>query len=111
MQLVGSAPCFPHGTIDPLAEISALGVQYGIPVHVDACLGGFLLPFMDLLGYAVGPFDFRLPGVTSVSCDTHKVEFQTFLYELLGRNRLSDAHIGPEYDVSDYLKVFSVILF
>ena len=42
-------------------------------MHVDACLGGFLLPFMEELGYAIGAFDFRLAGVTSISCDTHKV--------------------------------------
>lgn len=71
--LVGSAPCFAYGTIDPLDEISRLGARYNIPVHVDACLGGFLLPHMELLGYNVPQFDFRLPGVTSISCDMHKV--------------------------------------
>lgn len=50
-----------------------LGQRYGIPVHVDACLGGFLIVFMEECGYPLPPFDFRLSGVTSISCDTHKV--------------------------------------
>ncbi|XP_018019009.1 sphingosine-1-phosphate lyase [Hyalella azteca] len=73
--LVGSAPQFPHGVIDPIAEISALGEAWGIPVHVDACLGGFLIPFMEEAGYPLPLFDFRLPGVCSISCDTHKYGF------------------------------------
>lgn len=70
--LVGSSPTYPHGIIDPLDEIAELGIAYDIPVHVDACLGGFLLPFMAEAGYPVPVFDFRLPGVTSISADTHK---------------------------------------
>jgi sphinganine-1-phosphate aldolase len=70
--LVASAPSFAHGPIDPISEIAALGVKYNIPVHVDACLGGFVLPFMDEAGFPTAPFDFRVPGVTSISCDTHK---------------------------------------
>ncbi|VDP81738.1 unnamed protein product [Schistosoma mattheei] len=73
--LVGSAPGFPHGIIDPIEEIAKLGHRYNIPVHVDCCLGGFLLPFMKKVSYPIGEFDFRLPGVTSISCDTHKVSF------------------------------------
>merc|ERR1711936_675136 len=70
--LVGSAPQFPHGSIE---DIAALGVRYGIPVHVDACLGGFLIAFMQEAGFPVKPFDFRVPGVTSISADTHKYGF------------------------------------
>nr|KAG5692678.1 hypothetical protein BaRGS_028478 [Batillaria attramentaria] len=70
--LVASAPAFPHGIIDPVEEVAALGVKYNIPVHVDSCLGGFLVPFMDKAGYPLAPFDFRVPGVTSISADTHK---------------------------------------
>ncbi|XP_078576679.1 sphingosine-1-phosphate lyase 1-like [Branchiostoma floridae x Branchiostoma japonicum] len=73
--LVGSAPQFPHGIIDPIADIAKLGKRYGIPVHVDACLGGFLLPFMGKAGFELPPFDFRLDGVTSISADTHKYGF------------------------------------
>jgi sphinganine-1-phosphate aldolase len=50
-----------------------LAVEFGIPLHVDGCLGGFLIAFMDQAGFPLKPFDFRLPGVTSISCDTHKV--------------------------------------
>lgn len=70
--MVGSAPCFPYGVVDPIAEMSALALEHSIGFHTDACLGGFLLPWAAELGYAVPPFDFRLPGVTSMSADTHK---------------------------------------
>lgn len=50
-----------------------LAVRYNLPLHVDACLGGFLIVFMDKAGYPLAPFDFRLKGVTSISADTHKV--------------------------------------
>jgi sphinganine-1-phosphate aldolase len=70
--VVGSAPSFPHGIIDPISELSELARQRGIGFHTDACLGGFLLPWAEKLGYPVTPFDFRLPGVTSISVDTHK---------------------------------------
>ena len=70
--IVGSAPSFPHGVIDPIAELSELARKHGIGFHTDACLGGFILPWAEKLGYNVPPFDFRLPGVTSISADTHK---------------------------------------
>lgn len=70
--IVGSAPSFPHGAIDPIAELSELAREHGIGFHTDACLGGFVLPWAEKLGYPVPPFDFRLPGVTSMSADTHK---------------------------------------
>jgi glutamate/tyrosine decarboxylase-like PLP-dependent enzyme len=70
--IVGSAPSFPHGAIDPIAELSELARQHNIGFHTDACLGGFVLPWAEKLGYPVPPFDFRLPGVTSISADTHK---------------------------------------
>jgi glutamate/tyrosine decarboxylase-like PLP-dependent enzyme len=73
--LIGSAPGFPHGVIDPIKELSDLARQRGIGFHTDACLGGFLLPWAEKLGYPVPPFDFRLPGVTSMSADTHKFGF------------------------------------
>ncbi|CAH8636447.1 unnamed protein product [Heterobilharzia americana] len=62
--LVGSAPGFPHGIIDPIKEIAELGRKYNIPVHVDCCLGGFLLPFMNMINYPIEEFDFQLSGVT-----------------------------------------------
>lgn len=70
--VVGSAPAFPHGIIDPIEELSELARARGIGCHVDACLGGFLLPWARELGHPVPDFDFRLPGVTSMSADTHK---------------------------------------
>lgn len=70
--LVGSAPGYPHGIIDPIPQMAAIAQQYGIGMHVDACLGGFILPFIEQLGYPVTPFDFRVAGVTSMSVDPHK---------------------------------------
>lgn len=70
--LVGSAPGFPHGVIDPIEELAELARRRGIGLHVDACLGGFVLPWARRLGYAAPPFDFAVPGVTSLSADTHK---------------------------------------
>jgi glutamate/tyrosine decarboxylase-like PLP-dependent enzyme len=70
--LVGSAPSFPHGVIDPIAELSELARARDIGLHVDACLGGFVLPWAKKLGYPVPAFDFSLPGVSSISADTHK---------------------------------------
>jgi sphinganine-1-phosphate aldolase len=73
--LVGSAPAYPQGVIDPIAELAAIAKERGIGMHVDACLGGFLLPFLDEIGDKVPPFDFALPGVTSMSADLHKYGF------------------------------------
>jgi len=70
--IAGSAPTFPHGAIDPIEELSELARQHNIGFHTDACLGGFVLPWAEKLGYPVPKFDFRLPGVTSMSVDTHK---------------------------------------
>lgn len=71
--LVCSAPQFAHGVIDPIPEVAKLAVKYKIPLHVDACLGGFLIVFMEKAGYPLEqPFDFRVEGVTSISADTHK---------------------------------------
>jgi len=70
--IVGSAPSFPHGIIDPIGKLSELARENGVGFHTDACLGGFVLPWAERLGYDIPPFDFRLPGVTSISADTHK---------------------------------------
>jgi glutamate/tyrosine decarboxylase-like PLP-dependent enzyme len=70
--LVESAPSFPHGVIDPIPQLAALAAGRGVGCHVDACLGGFIVPWAQRLGYPVPPFDFRVPGVTSMSADTHK---------------------------------------
>jgi sphinganine-1-phosphate aldolase len=73
--LVGSAPNFPHGIIDDISGLSKLAVKRKIPLHVDCCLGSFLVPFLDKAGFETTEFDFRLKGVTSISCDTHKYGF------------------------------------
>lgn len=71
--IYGSAPCFPQGTIDPIEELSRIAKKYGVGLHVDACLGGFVLPFAAEAGYDDVPrFDFGCEGVTSMSLDTHK---------------------------------------
>ncbi|KAF4552106.1 Sphingosine-1-phosphate lyase-like protein [Elsinoe fawcettii] len=73
--LVGSAPNFPHGIIDDITSLSRMAVRHKIPLHVDCCLGSFLVPYLEKAGYETEPFDFRLPGVTSISVDTHKYGF------------------------------------
>ncbi|KAK7553351.1 pyridoxal phosphate-dependent transferase [Phyllosticta paracitricarpa] len=73
--LVGSAPNFPHGIIDDISGLSRIAARKGIPLHVDCCLGSFLVPFLQKAGFETEAFDFRLKGVTSISCDTHKYGF------------------------------------
>jgi sphinganine-1-phosphate aldolase len=70
--IVGSAPQYCHGVIDPIEELGALAMEKGIGLHVDACFGGFMLPWMERLGCSIPPFDFRVKGVTSMSADIHK---------------------------------------
>jgi sphinganine-1-phosphate aldolase len=72
IMLVGSAFTYPHGMVDPISDIASLADERGIWMHVDSCLGGFILPFMKKLDYPIPPFDFALPGVCSISCDIHK---------------------------------------
>lgn len=73
--VVGSAPQYPQGVIDPIPELAALAAERGINCHVDACMGGFVLPFAELLGRPVPPWDFRVDGVTSISADVHKLGY------------------------------------
>ena len=70
--LVGSAANYAHGLIDPIEELSDIALEHDIGMHVDGCLGGFILPWGERLGYDIPRFDFRVPGVTSISADTHK---------------------------------------
>lgn len=70
--LVGSAPSYAHGVIDPIEELAAIAKSKGILCHVDACVGGFYLPFAKMAGYDIPPFDFSVDGVTSMSADFHK---------------------------------------
>lgn len=70
--LVGSAGTYPHGLIDPIPALGQLALEHGLGLHVDGCLGGFVLPWAEDLGRPLPPFDLRVPGVTSISADTHK---------------------------------------
>ena len=72
VMLVGSAPQYPHGVVDPIPEIGALAQRKRLPLHVDACFGGFLLPWLERLGVPMPTWDYRVPGVTSISADVHK---------------------------------------
>lgn len=100
--VVGSAYSYPHGIMDPITELAALAGEFGANCHVDACIGGFVLPFMEMLGFDVPPWDFRVEGVTEISMDVHKYGYvpkgasvilhrdddwvwhQTFFYEQWG---------------------------
>ncbi len=75
IMIFASAPQFPHGVIDPIEDLGELAMKYNVGLHVDSCLGGFVLPFARKLGYNIPKFDFELAGVTSMSCDTHKYGF------------------------------------
>lgn len=70
--VVASAPCYPYGVMDPVEEVAAIAQDAGVLCHVDACLGGMMLPFWERLGEPVPPWDFRVEGVTSISADLHK---------------------------------------
>jgi len=72
IMLFGSAPCYPYGVFDRLADISDLAKERDIWFHVDGCWGGFISPFAEKLGYPIPLWDMRLPGVTSLSADLHK---------------------------------------
>ncbi|NCG38162.1 MAG: aminotransferase class V-fold PLP-dependent enzyme [Actinobacteria bacterium] len=73
--VVGSAPQYPHGVIDPIVELAPLAAAANANFHVDACMGGFVLPFMERLGEPVPLWDFRVPDVTTISLDVHKLGY------------------------------------
>ncbi len=73
--LVGSAPNWYQAFIDPIEDIAQIAVERGAWMHVDACVGGYMLPFLEKLGHKVPPWDFRVPGVQSISADLHKLGF------------------------------------
>ena len=75
IMLVGSAPQFAHGVVDPIEDLAALAREHGLWLHVDACVGGFIAPFVRKLGYPIPDFDFSVEGVTSMSADLHKYGF------------------------------------
>jgi glutamate/tyrosine decarboxylase-like PLP-dependent enzyme len=73
--VVGSAPQYPQGVVDPIPELAALAATVDANMHVDACMGGFVLPFAEMLGHDVSPWDFRVDGVSSISADIHKLGY------------------------------------
>lgn len=101
IMLVGSAPAFPHGVMDPIADIAAIALKHDLWMHVDACVGGFIAPFARSLGEPIGDFDFAVPGVVSMSADLHKYGYaakgaSTVLY------RDADAFRFQAYSFSDW---------
>ena len=76
--IVGSAPQYPHGVVDPIGELGAIAQRHKLPLHVDACVGGWMLPWLERLrlpGHDIPKWDFRVPGVTSISADLHKYAY------------------------------------
>ncbi|MEM7105102.1 MAG: aspartate aminotransferase family protein [Bacteroidota bacterium] len=90
--IVASAPQYPQGVMDPIEDIGLIAQRKKIPFHVDACMGGFFLPWIESAGYNLPKWDFRVPGVTSISADVHK-----YGYSIKGASVLS-------YRNMDYLK-------
>ena len=87
IMIVGSAPCFPHGVVDDIAELGEIALGTDVWLHVDACVGGYLAPFVKRLGRVFPDFDFAVPGVRSLSADLHKFGFapkpsSTVLYRM-----------------------------
>jgi len=72
VMILGSAPEYPHGTIDPIEAMGEIAEKHSVPLHIDACVGGFILPFMEMNGEKLPKWDYRVPGVTSISADIHK---------------------------------------
>ncbi|MCA9587258.1 MAG: aspartate aminotransferase family protein [Myxococcales bacterium] len=109
--LVGSASSYAHGTVDPITEIAAIGKEKDIPVHVDGCIGGFLLPYFRRLGEAVPAFGFDVPGVTSISMDLHKYAYAAKgASVVLYRDRkLRDAQIFSYADWPGYTMVNTTV--
>lgn len=75
IMLVGSAVNFSDGVADDIPALGALAIKNRIGLHVDCCMGSFIVPFLEKAGFPTSPFDFRVQGVTSISCDTHKYGF------------------------------------
>lgn len=75
IMIVGSAPSYAHGVVDPIGDLADLAQENGVWMHTDACMGGFLLPYFRRLGEPVPDFDFTIPGVTSISVDLHKYAY------------------------------------
>jgi glutamate/tyrosine decarboxylase-like PLP-dependent enzyme len=93
--LVASAPQYPQGVIDDIPSIAALALQYGINCHVDACMGGVTLAYLEKLGLPIPAWNLRVPGVTSISVDLHKYGYTSKgASVVMYRNKLLRAHQG-----------------
>ncbi len=110
--VVGSAPSYAHGVIDPIEELAALAAEHGKLMHVDACVGGCVLPFLRDAGVEVPPFDFAVEGVTSISLDLHKYGFAPKGVSVLlqRRRELRDAQYFACANWSGYAIVNSTTL-
>jgi len=75
--IVGSAPQYCHGVVDPIEELGKIALEAGLPLHVDACFGGFMLPWLEKIGVTIPLYDFRVEGVTSISADVHKYGYSS----------------------------------
>jgi len=99
--IVGSAPSWPHGVVDPIVEMAKLASSRNVMMHVDACVGGFVLPFAKRLGRPVPEFDLTVDGVTSISADIHK-----FGYSSKGASvvlyRTDDIYAFQPFDFEDW---------
>lgn len=94
IMLVGSAPCFPFGLIDPIEALSEVALRKNLWLHVDACVGGFLAPFVEMNGAALPAWDFRVAGVRSISSDLHKYGYcSKGASTLLFRDKLMREHM------------------
>lgn len=110
--VVGSAPSYAHGVVDPITELAALATEHGCLMHVDACVGGCVLPFMRDNGVAIPDFDFSVPGVTSISLDLHKYGFAPKGISILlqRRRELRDAQYYACATWTGYSVINSTIL-
>jgi sphinganine-1-phosphate aldolase len=100
--IVGSAPCFPYGVVDPIEALSEIAQRRDVWLHVDACVGGYLAPFVSALGYDVPHWDFKVHGVSSISADLHKFGYcpkpaSTVFYRSadLARHQLFEYDVWP----------------
>lgn len=97
--IAGSAPCWPYGRIDPVEALGAVATRHGLWLHVDACVGGYLAPFVERLGHRLPVWDFRVPAVQSISADLHKYGYcpkpaSTVLWRSEALKRFH--HVHPE---------------
>jgi glutamate/tyrosine decarboxylase-like PLP-dependent enzyme len=100
--IAGSAPCYPFGVIDPIEDLAAIAAERDINFHTDSCLGGFVLPFFEKLGVAVPPFDFRVPGVTTISADVHKYGYCTKGASVIAHRTQRSLHEYQLFKYSDW---------